>query len=81
MVIPTDLEMLRKCQLHEEHVNAGRTKLCLKVQKDDLGLLKKMIDSVEDASAATAGFFQLHLESVEELKKQFNYEETLLQLN
>ena len=38
-----------------------------------------MIDSVEDASAATAGFFQLHLESVEELKKQFNDEETLLQ--
>ena len=54
-------------------------KLCVKVQKDDAGLLKKMIDSVEDASAATAGFFQLHLESVEELKKQFNDEETLLQ--
>ena len=51
----------------------------MKVQKDDVGLLKKMIDSVEDASAATAGFFQLHLESVEELKKQFNDEETLLQ--
>ena len=38
-----------------------------------------MIGSVEDVSAATAGFFQLHLESVEELKKQFNDEETLLQ--
>ena len=38
-----------------------------------------MIDSVEDESAATAGFFQLHLESVEELKKQFNDEETFLQ--
>eukprot|EP00070_Physeter_catodon_P042673 XP_028349567.1 syntaxin-17 isoform X5 [Physeter catodon] len=106
IVIPTDLERLRKHQiniekyqrcriwdkLHEEHINAGRTvqqlrsniremeKLCLKVQKDDLGLLKRMIDPVkEEASAATAEFLQLHLESVEELKKQFNDEETLLQ--
>ena len=55
-------------------------KLCLKVQKDDLGLLRRMIDPVkEEASAATAEFLQLHLESVEELKKQFNDEETLLQ--
>ena len=55
-------------------------KLCLKVRKDDLGLLKRMIDPVkEEASAATAEFLQLHLESVEELKKQFNDEETLLQ--
>lgn len=39
-----------------------------------------MIDPVkEEASAATAEFLQLHLESVEELKKQFNDEETLLQ--
>nr|XP_045371202.1 syntaxin-17 [Camelus bactrianus] len=106
IVIPTDLERLRKHQiniekyqrcriwdkLHEEHINAGRTvqqlrsniremeKLCLKVRKDDLGLLKRMIDPVkEEASAATAEFLQLHLESVEELKKQFNDEETLLQ--
>ncbi|XP_061056166.1 syntaxin-17 isoform X1 [Eubalaena glacialis] len=106
IVIPTDLERLRKHQiniekyqrcriwdkLHEEHINAGRTvqqlrsniremeKLCLKVQKDDLGLLKRMIDPVKaEASAATAEFLQLHLESVEELKKQFNDEETLLQ--
>ncbi|XP_029058505.1 syntaxin-17 isoform X1 [Monodon monoceros] len=106
IVIPTDLERLRKHQiniekyqrcriwdkLHEEHINAGRTvqqlrsnilemeKLCLKVQKDDLGLLKRMIDPVkEEASAATAEFLQLHLESVEELKKQYNDEETLLQ--
>ncbi|KAM9083946.1 syntaxin-17 isoform 2-T5 [Megaptera novaeangliae] len=106
IVIPTDLERLRKHQiniekyqrcriwdkLHEEHINAGRTvqqlrsniremeKLCLKVQKDDLGLLRRMIDPVkEEASAATAEFLQLHLESVEELKKQFNDEETLLQ--
>ena len=44
-------------------------KLCLKVRKDDLGLLKRMIDPVkEEASAATAEFLQLHLESVEELK-------------
>lgn len=55
-------------------------KLCLKVRKDDLGLLKRMIDPVkEEASAATAEFLQLHLESVEELKKQFNDEETFLQ--
>ncbi|XDB53228.1 hypothetical protein AB1E18_006751 [Capra hircus] len=106
IVIPTDLERLRKHQiniekyqrcrvwdkLHEEHINAGRTvqqlrsniremeKLCLKVRKDDLGLLKRMIDPVkEEASAATAEFLQLHLESVEELKKQFNDEETCLQ--
>uniref|UniRef100_A0A8C2QVC9 Syntaxin-17 n=1 Tax=Capra hircus TaxID=9925 RepID=A0A8C2QVC9_CAPHI len=39
-----------------------------------------MIDPVkEEASAATAEFLQLHLESVEELKKQFNDEETCLQ--
>ncbi|XP_054440589.1 syntaxin-17 [Pteronotus mesoamericanus] len=106
IVIPTDLERLRKHQLniekyqrcriwdklHEEHINAGRTvqqlrsniremeKLCLKVRKDDLGLLKRMIDPVkEEASAATTEFLQLHLESVEELKKQFNDEETLVQ--
>ncbi|XP_008578740.1 PREDICTED: syntaxin-17 [Galeopterus variegatus] len=106
IVIPTDLERLRKHQiniekyqrcsiwdkLHEEHINAGRTvqqlrsniremeKLCLKVRRDDLVLLKRMIDPVkEEASAATAEFLQLHLESVEVLKKQFNDEETLLQ--
>lgn len=106
IVIPTDLERLRKHQiniekyqrcrmwdkLHEEHINAGRTvqqlrsniremeKLCLKVRKDDLGFLKRMIDPVkEEASVATAEFLQLHLESVEELQKQFNDEETLLQ--
>lgn len=106
IVIPTDLERLRKHQiniekyqrcriwdkLHEEHINAGRTvqqlrsniremeKLCLKVHKDDLVLLKRMIDPVKEAAAAaTAEFLQLHLESVEELKKQFNEEEALLQ--
>ncbi|XP_016080504.1 PREDICTED: syntaxin-17 [Miniopterus natalensis] len=106
VVIPTDLERLRKHQiniekyqrcrmwdkLHEEHINAGRTvqqlrsniremeKLCLKVQKDDLRLLKKMIDPVkEEAAAAAAEFLQLRQESVEELEKQFNDEETILQ--
>lgn len=106
IVIPTDLERLRKHQiniekyqrcrvwdkLHEEHINAGRTvqqlrsniremeKLCLKVHKDDLVLLKRMIDPVKEAAAvATAEFLQLHLESVEELKKQFNDKEALLQ--
>ncbi|XP_004645283.1 syntaxin-17 [Octodon degus] len=106
IVIPTDLDRLRKHQiniekyqrcriwdkLHEEHINAGRTvqqlrsniremeKLCLKVRKDDLILLKRMIDPVkEEASAATAEFLQLHLESVEELKKQCSDEETLIE--
>uniref|UniRef100_A0A8C0D8V5 STX17-like N-terminal domain-containing protein n=1 Tax=Balaenoptera musculus TaxID=9771 RepID=A0A8C0D8V5_BALMU len=106
IVIPTDLERLRKHQLniekyqrrriwdklHEGHINAGRTvqqlhssiqemeKLCLEVQRDDLGLLKRMLDPVkEEASAATAEFLQLYLESVEGLQKQFNDEETLLQ--
>ncbi|KAM6169464.1 syntaxin-17 [Rhynchocyon petersi] len=106
IVIPTDLERLRKHQiniekyqrcriwdkLHEEHINAGRTvqqlrsniremeKLCLKVGKDDLGLLKRMLDPVkEEASAATAEFLQLHLESVQNLKKEFNDEDSLLQ--
>ncbi|XP_003470940.1 syntaxin-17 [Cavia porcellus] len=104
IVIPTDLERLRRHQiniekyqrcriwdkLHEEHINAGRTvqqlrsniremeKLCLKVRKDDLILLKRMIDPIkEEASAATAEFLQLNVESVEELKKQCSDEETL----
>ncbi|XP_038965213.1 syntaxin-17 isoform X2 [Rattus norvegicus] len=106
IVIPTDLERLKKHQiniekyqrcriwdkLHEEHINAGRTvqqlrsniremeKLCLKVHKDDLILLKRMIDPMKEAAAAaTAEFLQLHLESVEELKKQVKNEEALLQ--
>lgn len=106
IVIPTDLERLRKHQiniekyqrcriwdkLHEEHINAGRTvqqlrsniremeKLCLKVRKDDLVLLRRMIDPVKEAAAAAAAeFLQLRQESVEELEKQFYDEETLLQ--
>ncbi|XP_036186108.1 syntaxin-17 isoform X1 [Myotis myotis] len=106
IVIPTDLERLRKHQiniekyqrcriwdkLHEEHINAGRTvqqlrsniremeKLCLKVQKDDLVLLRRMIDPVKEAAAAAAAeFLQLRQESVEELEKQFHDEETLSQ--
>ncbi|XP_059513482.1 syntaxin-17 [Myotis daubentonii] len=105
IVIPTDLERLKKHQiniekyqrcriwdkLHEEHINAGRTvqqlrsniremeKLCLKVQKDDLVLLRRMIDPVKEAAAAGAAeFLQLRQESVEELEKQF-HEETLSQ--
>nr|XP_060465559.1 syntaxin-17 [Panthera onca] len=109
IVIPTDLERLRKHQINIEKVSffvfchekqlhiliytcalqrnlqlrsniREMEKLCLKVRKDDLVLLKRMIDPVkEEASTATAEFLQLHLESVEELKKQFNDEETLLQ--
>ncbi|KAL1776401.1 syntaxin-17 [Sigmodon hispidus] len=91
-----NIEKYQRCRiwdkLHEEHINAGRTvqqlrsniremeKLCLKVHKDDLVLLKRMIDPVKEAAAvATAEFLQLHLESVEELKKQFNEEEALSQ--
>ncbi|XP_036186113.1 syntaxin-17 isoform X2 [Myotis myotis] len=79
-------------KLHEEHINAGRTvqqlrsniremeKLCLKVQKDDLVLLRRMIDPVKEAAAAAAAeFLQLRQESVEELEKQFHDEETLSQ--
>ena len=52
----------------------------MKVHKDDLVLLRRMSDPVKEAAAAaTAEFLQLHLESVEELKKQFNEEEALLQ--
>lgn len=52
----------------------------MKVRKDDLGLLKRMIEPIkEEASAATAEFLQLHLESVEELQKQFDDKEALLQ--
>lgn len=52
----------------------------MKVHKDDLVLLKRMIDPVKEAAAtATAEFLQLHLESVEELKKQVKDEEVLLQ--
>ncbi|XP_006864808.1 PREDICTED: syntaxin-17 [Chrysochloris asiatica] len=78
-------------KLHEEHINAGRTvqqlrsniremeTLCLKVRKDDLLVLKRMIDPVKEAAAAaTTEFLQVHLESVEDLKKQFNDEETVL---
>lgn len=55
-------------------------KLCLKVRRDDLGLLQRMMGPVkEEASTATADFLQLHLESVEELRKQFSEEETLSQ--
>lgn len=55
-------------------------KLCLKVRKDDLVLLRRMIDPVKEAAAAAAAeFLQLRQESVEELEKQFYDEETLLQ--
>uniref|UniRef100_A0A4X2LLV4 t-SNARE coiled-coil homology domain-containing protein n=1 Tax=Vombatus ursinus TaxID=29139 RepID=A0A4X2LLV4_VOMUR len=105
VVIPTDLERLRKHQiniekyqrcrlwdrLHEEHIHAGRTvqqlrsniqqmeKLCLKVHKDDRGVLKRMMDPVKEAaSGAIAEFLQLHLQSAEELKNQFNDDGTSL---
>ncbi|XP_007659866.1 syntaxin-17 isoform X2 [Ornithorhynchus anatinus] len=97
VAVPTDLERLRKhqiniekyqrCrlwgQLHEEHINAGRTvqqlrsniremeKLCLRVRKEDIRLLKRMIDPVKDeASAAIVEFLRLHSESAEELERQ-----------
>uniref|UniRef100_G3WGT8 Syntaxin 17 n=1 Tax=Sarcophilus harrisii TaxID=9305 RepID=G3WGT8_SARHA len=106
VVIPTDLERLRKHQiniekyqrcrlwdrLHAEHIHAGRTvqqlrsniqqmeKLCLKVHTDDRGVLKRMMDPVKEAaSGAIAEFLQLHLQSAEELKNQFNDDGTSLQ--
>ncbi|XP_062987279.1 syntaxin-17 isoform X1 [Elgaria multicarinata webbii] len=79
-------------RLHEEHINAGRTvqqlraniremeKLCLRVRKEDVQSLQRMIKPVkEQASVAIKEFLQLHLESAEELKKQFNETEPSLQ--
>ncbi|EDL78196.1 syntaxin 17, isoform CRA_a [Rattus norvegicus] len=84
IVIPTDLERLKKHQINiEKQLRSNireMEKLCLKVHKDDLILLKRMIDPMKEAAAAaTAEFLQLHLESVEELKKQVKNEEALLQ--
>lgn len=55
-------------------------KFCLKVRKDDVGFLKRMIDFVkEEVLVVIVEFFQFYLEFVEEFKKQFNDEEILLQ--
>ncbi|XP_044309283.1 syntaxin-17 [Varanus komodoensis] len=80
-------------RLHEEHINAGRTvqqlranvremeKLCLRVRKEDLQSLQRMIDPVkEQASLAIKEFLQLHSESAEELKKRFSENEASLQV-
>nr|XP_034981898.1 syntaxin-17 isoform X1 [Zootoca vivipara] len=79
-------------RLHEEHINAGRTvqqlraniremeKLCQRVRKEDRHALERMISPVkEQASVAIREFLQLHLESAEELKRQFKEKEALLQ--
>uniref|UniRef100_A0A452GYH9 t-SNARE coiled-coil homology domain-containing protein n=1 Tax=Gopherus agassizii TaxID=38772 RepID=A0A452GYH9_9SAUR len=75
-------------RLHEEHINAGRTvqqlraniremeKLCLRVRLEDKQILQRMINPVkEEASFAIKEFLQLHSESAEELKSQFNEQE------
>lgn len=74
-------------RLHEEHINAGRTvqqlraniremeKLCLRVRKEDSLALQRMLGPVkEEALLAIKKFLQLHSESTEELKKQFEKE-------
>ncbi|XP_061463096.1 syntaxin-17 [Rhineura floridana] len=91
-----NIEKYQRCRLwdrlHQEHINAGRTvqqlraniremeKLCLRVRKEDLHALQRMINPVkEQASVAIKEFLQLHLESAEELKKQFSEREASLQ--
>ncbi|XP_077666999.1 syntaxin-17 isoform X2 [Eretmochelys imbricata] len=75
-------------RLHEEHINAGRTvqqlraniremeKLCLRVRLEDKQIFQRMINPVkEEASFSIKEFLQLHSESAEELKRQFNEQE------
>ena len=56
IVIPTDLERLRKHQINIEKQICSNIremeKLCLEVQRDDLGLLKRMIDPVKEEASA-----------------------------
>nr|XP_033785544.1 syntaxin-17 [Geotrypetes seraphini]XP_033785545.1 syntaxin-17 [Geotrypetes seraphini]XP_033785546.1 syntaxin-17 [Geotrypetes seraphini] len=76
-------------RLHEEHINAGRTvqqlraniremeQLCLRVRKEDAQILGTMINPVKkNASVAVTEFLHLHSKSVEELKKQYNEQNT-----
>ncbi|XP_053169285.1 syntaxin-17 [Hemicordylus capensis] len=88
-----NIEKYQRCRLwdrlHEEHINAGRTvqqlraniremeKLCLRVRKEDLPALQRLISPVKEvASVAVKEFLQLHSESAEELKKQLSERET-----
>ncbi|XP_067323335.1 syntaxin-17 [Anolis sagrei] len=83
-----NIEKYQRCglwdRLHQEHINAGRTvqqlraniremeTLCLRVRKEDMLTLQRLIHPVKDqASSAIREFLQLHSESAEELKKQF----------
>lgn len=51
-------------------------KLCSRVRLEDIQILQRMINPVkEEASFAIKEFLQLHSESAEELKKQFNEQE------
>ncbi|XP_054841999.1 syntaxin-17 [Eublepharis macularius] len=91
-----NIEKYQRCslwdKLHEEHINAGRTvqqlraniremeKLCLRVRKEDLLNLQRMISPVkEEALSAIKEFLRLHSESAEELKRQLNEREASLQ--
>ncbi|XP_067425927.1 syntaxin-17 [Emydura macquarii macquarii] len=48
-------------------------KLCLRIRVEDIQILQRMISPVEEeASLAINEFLQLHSESAEELKRQFN---------
>uniref|UniRef100_A0A672TRV9 Syntaxin-17 n=1 Tax=Strigops habroptila TaxID=2489341 RepID=A0A672TRV9_STRHB len=84
--------MYQRCRLwdrlHEEHINAGRTvqqlrsnmremeKLCLRVRREDILVLQRMINPVkEEASLAIKDFLQLHSQSAEELKRQLEGQE------
>ncbi|XP_077207426.1 syntaxin-17 [Paroedura picta] len=90
-----NIEKYQRCslwdRLHEEHINAGRTvqqlraniremeKLCLRVRKEDLQALERMISPVkEEALSAIQEFLRLHAESAEELKRQLNEREEAL---
>ncbi|NXA33914.1 STX17 protein, partial [Eudromia elegans] len=89
-----NIEKYQRCRLwdrlHEEHINAGRTvqqlrsnmremeKLCLRVRKEDIPVLQRMINPVkEEASFAIKEFLQLHSDSAEELKRQLEGQEDI----
>ncbi|KAM8811829.1 syntaxin-17 isoform 2-T2 [Eudromia elegans] len=89
-----NIEKYQRCRLwdrlHEEHINAGRTvqqlrsnmremeKLCLRVRKEDIPVLQRMINPVkEEASFAVKEFLQLHSDSAEELKRQLEGQEDI----
>ncbi|XP_074981610.1 syntaxin-17 isoform X2 [Caretta caretta] len=80
VAIPTDLERLRKHQINiMKQLRANireMEKLCLRVRLEDKQIFQRMINPVkEEASFSIKEFLQLHSESAEELKRQFNEQE------